>query len=336
MKKIIIAIWSICLLSSCSDIFQKSITNSSIIIYTPADSLSSKVYTHKFYWESVSGATNYRLQIASPSFTSGQIQSIILDTTMISNKLTFTLNPGKYEWRLRAQNGGSETSYITRKLEIIQTSFDQRPMTVLSPSISTTVYSNSVLYNWTPISGTANYYIEIDTLGDGFSNPVIKKVDGTQNSFPYILQYRGIHNWRMYAVDSFAQKSQYSHISEPINLGTITFGMDTVSLVSPANNATLSPISAQYQFSWSEPKGAIKGETLTYTLTLFSSLNPANSITTPPYIVNYSAKAPASGQPQTATISGLTPGTTYYWSVMTTDANGVKSAYPIKRKFTAG
>jgi hypothetical protein len=339
MKKVVIAIWSICLLSSCSDIFEKSIVNSKILIYTPVDSFSNKIYTQQFYWEPVSGATNYRLQIASINHASGKIQSIILDTIMTTNKINVPLNAGQYEWCLRAQNGGSETSYFIRTLYMQQTPFDQRPMIVTSPNSSITTYSNVVTFFWESVTGATNYYLEIDSLTDDFTNPTTIQISGSLNQKSTTLNKRGSYNWRMYADSTVINSTSIQSKYNSTTLGTIIFGMDTASLVSPANNTTLSPISAQYQFSWSEPTGAIKGEILTYTLTLFSSNNSSDVITSPPYIVNYPAKGPATGLAQTtttATISGLTPGKTYYWSIMATDANGVSSVYTSKRKFIAG
>jgi hypothetical protein len=323
MKKIIIAIWSICLLSSCSDIFQKSITNSSIIIYTPADSLKSKVYTQQFYWEVVSGATNYRLQIAA-LFAPGKIQSIVLDTIMITNKINVTLNPGEYEWCLRAQNGGSETSYFIRKLYILLAPFNERPMIVTSPNSPITTYSNEALFSWKSVTGAANYYLEIDSLTDGFANPTTIQISGSLNQKYQTLNKRVSYNWRMYAEDSTGNKSAYSTI------GAIKFGMDTAALLSPVNNATLTPTTAQYHFTWGRPKGAISGEALTYSFALYSTSDLTNPIVpgNSTYNVIYSGES--------ALVSGLTSGTTYYWSVMTTDANKASSIYTSKRKFTAG
>jgi hypothetical protein len=324
MKRVIIAIWSICLLSSCSDIFQKSITNSSIIIYTPADSLKSKVYTQQFYWEVVPDATNYRLQIASPSFASGKIQSFVLDTTMVTNKIALTLSAGEYEWRLRAQNGGTETSYFTRKLYILQAPFKERPMIVTSPTSSLTTYSSVVAFSWGSVTGAANYYLEIDTLTDGFKNSTTIQISNSLNQKDQTLQKRGSYNWRMYADSTATIKSAYSAI------GTIVFGMDTVLLTNPANNASLAPITAQYHFTWGRPKGAISGETLTYSFALYSTSDLTNPIVpgNSTYNVIYAGES--------ALVSGLTSGTTYYWSVMTTDANKASSIYTSKRKFTAG
>jgi hypothetical protein len=318
MKKVIICIISLCFFSACSAIFEKSIENKSIDIYTPGDSLATKEYTQQFYWEKVSGATNYRLQIAEPAFNPGQIKSIVLDTIVTANKISVSLNAGEYEWRLRAQNGSSETTYITRKLFILQAAFDERPIIVSLPASSFSTYDSSVSFSWKAVSGAENYYIEIDELAGGFTNSMVTRVDVPQTQSYVSLKKRGSYKWRMYA-DSAGIKSLYS------NTGRVDFSLDTVTLGAPLNNKMNVPTSQI--FTWTEPKNKLSTDRLTYKFYLLNSLNIMDVIDDNMYPIELEDQ-------KTELIKNLEKGHVYYWTVIAFDQFGKESAVPQMNKFT--
>jgi len=261
MKKILVCFLVVILFDNCSAVFEKSIANQSIDIILPADSLKTKDYTQQFYWEKVTGATRYRLQIAQPSFASNLIQSMITDTIVTTTSVSLTLSPGEYEWRVRAENAGSETNYVTRKLYVLQTSFDTRPMSVISPTSSTLItYSNGVAFTWNEVQGAQEYYIQIDTLTGSFIAPLIDSIPGGQTVKTTLLKKRGTYKWRMYA-DSFGVQSHVQ--SQYSTTGYIQFAMDTASLSIPANNAI--SVGQSSNFSWAKPpsKNVIGSEQLT-------------------------------------------------------------------------
>ena len=324
MRNLIIYVSLGCFLSGCSAIFEKSIANQSIDIYIPADSFKTKLYSQQFYWEKVAGATSYRLQIVSPSFNSTSIKRFILDTIMSVNSITVTLSPGEYEWRLRAQNGGSETAYYTRKLFINQTTFDQRPISIKMPSSSFSSYQRGIPFEWFAVSGAQNYTIEIDTFIGTFTNPMITTVDFSQLIANPVLQKRGHYKWRMFA-DSAGTKSMYS------STGYIDFLMDTVGLYTPDKNAI--NVSQNPDLIWNKPVSAnrLSTDQYTYELYLYSSLNPLVLVT------DYSQSMPIAvpiANGETIQLKGLTKGKTYYWAIIAVDQYNVKSQLTSKRKFT--
>lgn len=64
-----------------------------------------------FHWEIMEDATQYQLQIATPSFA--EAIQIVLDTTVVDNYFSETLMNNSYEWRVRAINSAYKSDYST-------------------------------------------------------------------------------------------------------------------------------------------------------------------------------------------------------------------------------
>lgn len=326
MKKIIAYIFLIGFLSACSAVFEKSIKDQSIDIYIPADSFKTKLYSQQFYWEKVTGATSYRLQIASPDFNSHSIQRMVLDTIMTANSITVLLSPGEYEWRLRAQNGGSETVYYTRKLFIDEADFDERPILIRTP-VSTSVFSydSSIAFEWYAVTGAQHYTVEMDLSTGNFSNPIITTVDYSQLIASAALTKRGKYKWRIYA-DSAGIKSLYSVT------GYVDFRLDTANLKLPAHNAP--GVSQNPTFEWDAPENGLSTDKYSYELYLYTSLNDADLVTDYPSAISPQAMPLQVGGVKSVQLMGLTKGKTYYWAIKAIDQYNNKSDLTAKRKFT--
>lgn len=318
MKYIISMLTLVTFLSGCSTLFEKSIAEKSIDIYTPADSMSTKQYSQQFYWEKVDGATSYRVQIVKPDFSS--IQNFILDTITTSNSITVVLNAGEYEWRLRAQNGGSETKYFSRKIFITETSFNERPMLVKATTSGGITYTKDVSLSWTAVSGAQKYIIEVDSSSGNFVNPTSTTIGGSLVSGTFSLNKRGVYNWRMYA-DSAGIKSMYS------STGTVTFKLDTADLSMPVNNDKNVFFNAD--FKWEKPSNGLSSDQYTYELYLLNSADEKDLASVSGYtfpITDITALI--------YPVKGLTKGKTYYWGIKVVDQYHVKSGLTAKRKFT--
>ncbi len=127
MKNTIKTLFMLCslagyvIVAGCDDLIQRDISGGFVGINTPQDSFVSNKYDITFWWEETSHAQKYRLQIVSPSFMLPQL--FIADTLIDNMKITLQLQPGSYQWRLRAENGNSYTPYVTRML-IVDTNSD--------------------------------------------------------------------------------------------------------------------------------------------------------------------------------------------------------------------
>jgi predicted secreted protein len=104
----------------------KDLSREDIEVLSPADDLVISIANDAvissadiiFQWSLISGARDYRLEIASPSFS--QSEKILLDTILVEERVSKTLGIGKYEWRIKARNAKTESKYIYRRIEIQQ------------------------------------------------------------------------------------------------------------------------------------------------------------------------------------------------------------------------
>jgi hypothetical protein len=93
----------------CEEVLERSLEGKKVVLQAPANNLSTTDSAHLFYWDEMEGALEYQLQIVTPRFDS--IVRLIEDSTM--NGVTFDteLEPGTYQWRVRALNNSTRSDY---------------------------------------------------------------------------------------------------------------------------------------------------------------------------------------------------------------------------------
>lgn len=141
----------------CKSIIEEDLTDKNIIVNSPKSSSLSN-YNQLFWWEMIDGALNYQLQIASPSFDS--IQTLVLDTLVKTNKVTYTLASGKYEWRVRALNGSYETPYNGSTFTILDADLNTQYVLLKSPASGASVSIPTLSWYSIPVQGVG-YQIQI-------------------------------------------------------------------------------------------------------------------------------------------------------------------------------
>ena len=158
-------------MSSCGLVMEENISKSTMIVYTPADSFVTTNYSVYFKWEPVTNATKYRIQVVSPSFTA--INTFAFDTVITGlTSVNLTLSPGTYQWRIRAENDGSYTEYVTRTCIVNIGKYSNQMVSLKSPAAEYVSYTNTVDLTWDTLYSTLKYTVLVDTLGGDFSKPV--------------------------------------------------------------------------------------------------------------------------------------------------------------------
>ena len=109
-------ICALVIFNSCEDIVVKDISNESLDLIGPPTELVASSQTFTFWWNELDGASNYQLLIVSPDKV--EQVSVSLDTLLTTNKYSFLLPKGKYEWCVRAINSGYKTQYFCRKITV--------------------------------------------------------------------------------------------------------------------------------------------------------------------------------------------------------------------------
>ncbi|MFA6083767.1 hypothetical protein [Mucilaginibacter sp.] len=192
------------LLGSCKDIIEPDIDKRQVNLLAPGEAYLSKNYTVSFWWDPVEDASAYRLQIVSPKFDS--IGALITDTLVKSNQFAFNLEPGSYQWRVRAENSGSLTPFSApRGFSVLPSSIKQQAVLLGSPASGALVNNPSVSYRWGTVYGATLYRLQIDT--NNFADTAklvynqIFPMQEAEFSLPKDQQYQ----WRVRAENDTAQ-----------------------------------------------------------------------------------------------------------------------------------
>ena len=116
MKKGVILICTVIMLS-CSDIIGvEDISENTIVVLAPTEASVLNITDVNFSWYAVEDSDQYKLQIARPTFDSAV--QIVLDTTITTTNFSKTLELGAYQWRIRAENSDYETAYTKQSFTI--------------------------------------------------------------------------------------------------------------------------------------------------------------------------------------------------------------------------
>jgi hypothetical protein len=285
--------------SSCNDIIEPSIATSQEILEAPFNGYSSANYSVGFWWDQVNHALQYHMQIVTPNFDT--VGSLVLDTLVSTNKFTFNLSPGKYQWRVRAENGSSTTAYTSaRSFTILASSLTQQTEQLSAPVNNTLTNQGTALFQWQSLYGATQYQLEIDTNNFQNVNALVynQTIPGVQVNFTFPKDQT--YQWRVRAENDTAQ-SQWSAVNI-ITFDNIPPG--PVSLVAPTNKLTIaSPVA----LSWNSVATAWK-----YKLYVFQS----DSVTT------YNSSFPMLLNSTNYNFTLGSSGNRIYWKVSAVDAAG--------------
>ncbi len=250
------------------------------------------------------------MQIVTPNFTSPG--SLVLDTIVKNNTFSVTLSPGKYQWRVAAENGSSQTAFTSsRDFTVAATSIKQQSVQLSSPANNYITNLSTATFQWSSLYGATQYRLEIDTNNFVNESAVISNqvVPGQQLGFTFPKDQ--VYQWRVRAENDTAQ-AQWSAIN------VITYDHTPpaqVTLSAPANGATVSkPVTLQ----WSAATSASK-----YKLYVLKSDSTTVYSTSFPLMLNTTSYNFNQGN----------SGDKVYWKVTALDAAGNESIDSQTRSF---
>ncbi len=142
---------------SCDDIFEIDLSNRTVLLVAPADSVVVQSNNITFLWDTLSGANQYELQLASPNFS--DVQVLLLDTVVSGYRYVTSISNGNYEWRLRALNSGYASQYSYRTFQV-DTLFgnENQQVQLLLPVNEFVTGNEQISFVWEAFEG-AGYYI---------------------------------------------------------------------------------------------------------------------------------------------------------------------------------
>lgn len=291
------------LLNSCGqDFVEIDLSKSTVTIQAPANNFVSTSYTQTFWWEEVKGATNYKLQIVKPNFTT--VQQLVLDSTLTTNQFSYTLQPGNYQWRIKAMNSTSSTSFVTYDLTIDSSSTLSSAVVLISPLDNASKNNLTQSFSWYAMSNATNYIFQMYT-SSGVPIGVAQSV--TTNTVSCTFATEGTFKWRVFAQNA----------SSTSNYAERTITIDTTKPTIPV------------------PKLPLQNDTASNPV-LISWTSDATSSNDSLYV--YSDSTMLVIVKDTLTVSQQyyfrgTVSTNYYWRVKSEDAAGNWSAFTTRRKF---
>jgi len=298
------------LLQSCDAIIEPSLSKKQVQLEAPVTQYQSSSFTINFWWDEVEHALSYHLQVVSQTFASPG--GLILDTVVAKTRFSFNFDPGKYQWRVAAQNGSTSTDFSSaRDFEVEASSIKQQTVQLSSPANSFTTNQSAQLFQWGSMFGATKYRFEIDTSNFVNESTVLSNqlVPGTQINYTFPKDQA--YQWRVRAENDTAQ-SRWSVIS------SITFDHTppgVPALSAPANGLTVTlPVNLQ----WNTVKTAQRYKLYVFksdSTTAFNSNFPM-VLTTTSYTFNLG-----------------TSGNKVYWKVSAIDAAGNEGTTSELRNF---
>lgn len=258
--------WLFCL--SCKEFIEPSIEHKNMVLLAPSNNLETNNYQLTFWWETQEDALSYRLQVVSTDF--GNIQKLMLDTLVKTDKFTYTLDPGKYQWRVRAENGSSQTRYATQSFTIHPSSLTNQVVQLISPVNNLFTTSADIQMEWLGLFGTTQYRLQVDNQNFINENTLVLNTTTNNLSFLKTLVAEGNYQFRVRA-ENGTENSKWSVVR---NFSYDATPPAQVSLTTPLNNKT---VTKPVQLSWSSITDAEKYELVIYKsdlTTLYSTSYP--------------------------------------------------------------
>lgn len=220
-------------ISACSDVFEKNISQSNVVVIIPqsADTLiSNQVH---FKWEKLNGASEYELHIVSSAFNN--IEKYVLDSLIEENEFKIILEPGYYEYKIRALNSAYQTDFSIPRSFFIDSISDLSAQLVQLSSPQNNLYSNDMnidLFVWQNLFFADFYTFQIWDGPNFGQNALIHQensiyaVNYNFNETTAIFLNEGVYSWGVKAVNQTSESAFNSRV----------FSIDTTA----PNDATLS------------------------------------------------------------------------------------------------
>jgi hypothetical protein len=280
------------------------------ILANPPEGASRSTPT--FIWNSASGASYYRLELAKdPAFTTNLQTFDTYNTVYTPISL---LSPGTYYWRVRSMDGRQHPGQPSPARSVVvlapPAAFDTVPE-LLTPG-NGEVVSNDPTFRWTPVVGAARYTVRVSKTPD-FASTYASETTSYTSYTPAVA-----------GIDSYPTGTYYWKVEAGNSVGTLLSTSSVFSLTKQASVLVNTPhegatLFQDPQFSWMPHPGADH-----YTIDLLKSdMSAYSTITT-------DATAFTTNLSEVDTYRAGT----YHWRVRARNAVGTTLAESELRTFT--
>ena len=215
------------------------------VLISPADNAGDQPSSLTLVWSKMSAAAYYHVQVATdPAFSSGIVldDASVTDTTRV---LAGLAQSTRYYWRVSAGEAGGEGPF---SIASSFTTVFSYPV-LLAPGAGATGQPTTVTFRWNHVAGAVRYHFQLAT--DAAFTVLVKNDTSLTDSTRQVV---GLVNatwyyWRVKATNGSAS-GQFSPSRSFRTIGQLP---GTVTLVSPAMEASLMPDSVLCQWNSAPP-----------------------------------------------------------------------------------
>lgn len=281
------------------------LTLSAPVLSSPSNGSTNVSINPALSWNSVANATGYVLQYSLAQDFSTNSELIMSGTSQALSGLSYNT---QYYWRVKATNGSISSDWSN------VWSFTTVQMTLSAPTLSSpangaTNISLSPTLSWNSVTNATGYVVQYSTASNFASYDEVT-TSGTSCNLSG-LSYITTYYWRVKATNGNIS----SNWSTSRNFTTVQMSLAAPILSSPTNNST--NVTLNMTFRWNSSNNA-SGYVLQYSKT--SNFNSYTQITS---------------TSTSASVTGLSRNTTYYWRVKATNGNS-SSSWSYTWKFKTG
>jgi hypothetical protein len=230
----------------CNEFFLEDIEEKKVDIIAPSDGTVTEIVTNTFSWAEVDGASQYRLQIVTPSFD--KAEALVTDTTIEETMYEETLYAGEFEYRVRAENSGYKTDWSVAGFTIISSDdLTRQTIKLRKPVEGLFTNLDEIGFKWDTLSFADTY--ELSLYEDDWGQTLIAdSVNIKKGEITVPVQDEGKFWWGVKAInqksESLFSKSYFIIDRTPPK---------TPTLDSPKDGDTLSEETINFSWTSSDP-----------------------------------------------------------------------------------
>ena len=266
---LLLAIISLVVYGCSKDRIEPDLSNDTITLTSPVDSLRTNVLTQTFRWTTSGEASNYTLNIISGNIASANFT--VLDTTISSQEFTHALPLGDYFWRVKAVNSEYESRFSTNSLFLTNdnsSDLTNQLVSLTAPVHLSYINNLNVVFNWADNPFIDEYRFELsapDFNGTSLISPQV--VNGT--SYTHLFASEGTYSWRVRG-ENETTNTLYTTYSFDIDTTRPTASI----LLLPIDNSILSD--SLVSFNWNSPID--QGSPVSDSIFIFSDSTMINTV----------------------------------------------------------
>lgn len=190
------------------------LTNQQVVLISPSSGFYTNATSLTCSWQGINVADYYELELVN--VTNGQTiayQQSNITTTSATLSTTVLTQEAEYQWKIKAVNSTSKTSFTSRNFSIdrINPNLSQNN---LPANNSTQIVNQAINFSWNSpadsgtVQATISYTIEFSN--DSSFATILQTSNSATATFQQSFATAGIYYWRIKATDLAGNTSAYS------------------------------------------------------------------------------------------------------------------------------